>query len=233
MQQTDGFNCRPIASLKILELFSLVTTQDIWLAYSTNPIQRMVVDQWQLFLSACNRDLLVRVCECLPLLELHPEENDVVDVLARNTQINPSVNPLVAVAAAASAKALIASMEICFCCADESTMDLIVLVCCKKTLHKQCVLASLGMSSQCVYCCAMLDIAKVLDYPVIDRSVGLSSASVLSSPPNTKSPTKRKLEDMLMLEEKTLLRDTDRVRAESQEEKRQHQLKQGNRMIQD
>jgi len=69
-------------------------------------------------------------------------------------------------------------------------MELIVLVCCKKTLHKQCVLASLGMSSQCVYCRAVLDIAKVLDYPVIDRSVGLSSASVLFSPPNRKSPTK-------------------------------------------
>jgi hypothetical protein len=59
VQQTDGFNCGPIACLRILELISLVTTQDVRLAYSTNSIWHMVVDQWQLFLSACNRDLLV------------------------------------------------------------------------------------------------------------------------------------------------------------------------------
>jgi hypothetical protein len=134
-------------------------------------------------LSACNRDLLVRVCGHLPLLKPHPKEGDAVDVPARNTQINPLVNPLVAAAAAALANALIVSMDICFCCADEPTMELIVLVCCKKNLHKKCVLASLGMSSQCVYCCAVLDIAKVLDYPVTDRSVGFSSASVLFPPP--------------------------------------------------
>ncbi len=190
VQQTDGFNCRPIACLKILELFSWVTTQDDRLAYSTNSIRHMVVEQWQLLLSACNHDLLVRVCEHLLLLEPHPEEGDIVDVPAKNTQINPLVNSLVAAAAATLAKSPIASMDICFCCADEPTMELIVLVRCKKTLHKQCVLASLGMSSQCVYCRAVLDIAKVLDYPVIDRSVGLSSASVLFSPPNRKSPTK-------------------------------------------
>ena len=125
-------------------------------------------------MSACNPDLLVRVCGHLPLLKPHPKEGDAVDVPARSTQINPLVNPLVAASAAALANALIASMDICFCCADEPTMELIVLVCCKKTLHKQCVLTSLGMSSQCVYCRAMLDISKVLDYPIIDRSVGLS-----------------------------------------------------------
>jgi hypothetical protein len=78
VQQTDGFNYGPIACLKILELFSLVATQDVRLAYSTNSIRRMVVEQWQLYLSPCNRDLLVKVCGCLLLLEPHPIEGDVV-----------------------------------------------------------------------------------------------------------------------------------------------------------
>jgi hypothetical protein len=80
---------------------------------------------------------------------------------------------------------------------------------------------------------AMLDIAKVLDYPVIDRSVGLPSASVRSPPKNMKSPTKRRLEHMLKLEEKTPMRVTVRVQADSQEKKRQLHQKQGNKTIQD
>jgi hypothetical protein len=45
VQQTDGFNYKPIAFPKILELFSLVTTQDVRLACSTNSIWSMVVEQ--------------------------------------------------------------------------------------------------------------------------------------------------------------------------------------------
>jgi hypothetical protein len=50
-------------------------------------------------------------------------------------------------------------------------MNLIHLKCCKKTIHEQCLLAYLGVNNQCLYCCCILDLAKVLEYPIIDRSV--------------------------------------------------------------
>ncbi len=62
-------------------------------------------------------------------------------------------------------------LEICFCCSDAPTMDPVKLVCCNKMIHWQCLLACLRMNSQCMYCHHILDIVKVLEYPIIDTPV--------------------------------------------------------------
>jgi hypothetical protein len=85
-------------------------------------------------------------------------------------------------------------MEICFCCCDSLAMELVCLSCCKKLIHWQCLLAYLGINSQCCYCCCPVDIAKVMDYETIDRSLRQPSTPV-------KTP-KHDLQQLLM-EEKT------------------------------
>ena len=100
-------------------------------------------------------------------------------------------------------------------------MELITLKCCRKTVHRLCLLAWLSQNSQCIHCRRVLDISKVLEFPVIEREVMQEPA-----------PVARSLqEDLNYAEEKTPLRDTDRVRQESQEMRRQSQLAQANRMM--
>ncbi len=101
--------------------------------------------------------------EPLPLLEPTPD-GTVLNVPSRAT----SIDAVVVAADAAFAEAPNASMEICFCCLDSPTMALVSLQCCKKTIHQQCLLGYLSMSSQCLYSCQVLDLAKVLQYEIID-----------------------------------------------------------------
>jgi hypothetical protein len=113
-------------------------------------------------------------------------------------------------------------MDICFCCCDSVSMDLVRLTCCKKTIYHQCLMAYLGTNSQCCYCRCPVDMKNVMDYENIERSLPKSLTPV-------KMP-KRDLQQMLM-EEKTPLREADQVRSESNEKKRMAQLNQANRMI--
>jgi hypothetical protein len=97
-------------------------------------------------------------------------------------------------------------------------MDLILLKCCRKTIHQQCLVAYLGINSQCLYCRRILDLAKILEEPIIDRSV------LAPTTPVTKTPIKSNLHDMLMVDERTRKKEADRVRSLSQEKKRLAQL---------
>ncbi len=125
----------------------------------------------------------------------------------------PISYPVVAAAAAASAQAEIDHRQLCFCYCDLPDMELVRLKCCKQTIHRQCVLAYLGISSQCAYCRgADLNIARVLALPTIDRCEILSTA--MSTPQRT--PTvKRDLQSMLL--DKTPLRLSDQLWTELQE----------------
>ncbi len=113
-------------------------------------------------------------------------------------------------------------MDICFCCCDSLAMELVCLTWCKKTIHRQCLLAYLGINSQFCYCCCPVDIAKLMDYETIDRSL-----------PQPLTPVKTPKHDLqqLLMEEKTPLRDADQVRSESHEKKHMAQIEQANRMI--
>jgi hypothetical protein len=98
----------------------------------------------------------------------------------------------------------------------------ICLTCCKKMIHRQYLLAYLGINSQCCYCRCPVDIAKVMDYEKIDRS--------LRQPLTPVKTPKHDLQQLLM-EEKTPLRAADQVRSESHEKKCMAQITQANRMI--
>lgn len=65
IQQTDGFNCGPIACLKIMELYHQISIDDVQLAYSTNSSRRMVIDKWIDMVTTCNDVLRVSVAEKL------------------------------------------------------------------------------------------------------------------------------------------------------------------------
>ncbi len=127
----------------------------------------------------------------------------------------PISDPVIAVAVAASAQAEIDHHQLCFCYCDLLDMELVRMKCCKQTIHRQCVLAYLGINSQCAYCRgAVIDIAGVLALPTIDRSEIISTKM---SPIQRTSTVKRDLQSLLL--DTTPLRLADPIWAESQEKK--------------
>jgi hypothetical protein len=112
--------------MKIPEQFLLTTEYEMKIAYDTNTICTVVTNKWQRFVAQCNNDLCLCVRERLPLLEPTPD-GIVFNVPSRATIIDAAV----AAAAAASAEAPNASMEVCFCCLDSPMMALVSLKCCK------------------------------------------------------------------------------------------------------
>jgi hypothetical protein len=94
----------------------------------------------------------VHVRERLPLRTPTAEDSNIVLPL-RNTFSAVSISyPVVAAAAAASAQAEIDNRQLCLCYCDSPDMGLVRLKCCKQTIYRQCVLAYLGINSQCAYC---------------------------------------------------------------------------------
>ena len=129
------------------------------------------MDNWRKFIHCCESDLIVRRWFEIELEE--PSQiKDGIPVLPPNTMrvIKESDVPMVAAAAATSAPALMADMDVCVSCADEPSMDLVEMKCCKKTIHRQCILAWLAVSNQCVHCQAEVDTVNVADYPVIPQT---------------------------------------------------------------
>jgi hypothetical protein len=219
VKQVDTFNCGPIACLKILEIYNLTTLYEVNMAYNTNSIRSFVISEWQQLVAHCNNDLILHVRERVPLLEPRPEDGETPTVACRSY---PTIDSAVAAAAAASADAPEADMDICFCCCDSLAMELVCLTCCKKRIHRRCLLAYLRTNNQCSYCHCPVDMAKVMGYETIDRS--------LPKPLTPVKTPKCDLQQMLM-DEKTLLRDADRVRSESNGKKCMAQITQANRII--
>jgi hypothetical protein len=167
------------------------------MVYNTNSIQRFVISEWQWLVAHCNNGLILCVRERVPLLEPRPEDGETPTAAHRAYS---TVNSAVAAAAAASADAPEADMDICFCCCDSLAIELVRLTCCKNTIHRQCLLAYLGTNSQCCYCHCPVDMAKVMEYERIDRS--------LPKPLTPVKTPKHDLQQMLM-DKKTPLRDAD------------------------
>ncbi len=134
----------------------------------------------------------------------------------------PTIDVAAAAAAAAFADAPEADMDICFCCCDVLAMELVCLTCCMKMIHWQCLLAYLETNSQCCYCRCPVDMAKVMEYETIHRSL-----------PQPLTPVKTPKHDIqqLLIDKKTPLRDADRVRSDLHEKKRMALIEQANRMI--
>ncbi len=169
----------------------------------------------------------MRVREHLPLHIPTVEDGNLVLPLQNTFSTAPIRDPVVAAAVAASAQAEIDERQLCFCYCDLPNMELVQLKCCKQTIHRQCVLAYLGINSDCVYCRgAVIDIAGVLALPTINRCEIISTT--MSTPQQT--PTvKRDVQSMLL--DQTPLRLSDQLWTESQEKKRESQHEQAAKMI--
>ena len=112
------------------------------------------------------------------------------------------------------------SPDICFCFKDSPRLDIILELCCKQQLYRRCILTWMKSSNQCVYCWKVLDIGNIFTFPTIERTTSI------------KTPVKHMMQgDLINANKKTPLRESDRVCPESQEKKRQRQLKQGNKMM--
>jgi hypothetical protein len=134
----------------------------------------------------------VRVREHLTLHTPVAEEGDIV--FPRRSR---PTTPVIAAAARASAQAEIDPHTLCFCYCDLSDMELVRLTCCKETIHRQCVLAYLCISSQCAYCKANLEHASVLELPSIDR-FDLKLPSMMATMQQTPAGKKRDLQSLLL-----------------------------------
>ncbi len=155
----------------------------------------------------------MRVRERLLLRTPTAEDSDLMLPLRNTFSTAPIRDPVVAAAVAALAQAEINERQLCFCYCDLPDMELVRLKCCKQTIHQQCVLAYLGINSECAYCRGVvIDIAGVLALPTIDRCEIISTT--MSTPHQT--PT-LKLDLQSMLLDQTPLQLSDQLWTELQE----------------
>jgi hypothetical protein len=130
--QTDGYNCGPIACLKVLEMYSLVSVDDVKLAYSLNSLRKLVIDKWKRFIDYCDHNLVVWRRFEVPMEEPRPLPGFPLLPTATTIDENetaPQRHPAVADAVAASSKAPPADLDICFCAVDDISMELIEMKC--------------------------------------------------------------------------------------------------------
>jgi hypothetical protein len=62
-----------------------------------------------------------------------------------------------------SEKMIDVTFELCFCCVDSPSMEVIILPCCKASVHRHCDLEALQSKNQCVYCRKVLDPQDIID----------------------------------------------------------------------
>ena len=181
----------------------------------------------------CNNELRVNVRRVIsPLLEPTPAMPDEMNMSMTSHQMIQASTRQAAIAAAVAAtvNADDGDLEICFCVGDGPMMELIRSPCCQRTNHRQCIVAYLGINTCCPYCRFVLDISKVMELPVIDRTLFFQP----TTPEMTSSKKQRcELEAMGLVvdESPTPLHGSDRVRCEAREQKRLAQQKQAKKMM--
>ena len=70
--QTDGYNCGPIACLKLLAMYHLVSVEDVEMSNATGLIRRLVIEKWRRFVDYCDDDLVVRKRLMITMEEPYP-----------------------------------------------------------------------------------------------------------------------------------------------------------------
>jgi hypothetical protein len=86
----------------------------------------------------CNSELIVRKRMMTTMEEPYPIPGT-AEPTHHRTRTNDNMatsNQAVASAVAASLNAAPADMDICFCAADDMDMELVMMTCCKKTIHR-------------------------------------------------------------------------------------------------
>ena len=113
----------------------------------------------------------MRVREHIPLCKPVADGGDIAFSSPSTSWLRTTpTEPVIADAAAASSD-LVDDTQFCFCCCDSPYMELVRMKCCKQFIRRKCLLAYLGINSQCCYCRrGIMDIATVMQYPSIDRS---------------------------------------------------------------
>ena len=244
--QTDGFNCGPIACLKLLEMYNLVSVEDVQVSYATRSIRALAIEKWRRFVDYCNSDLIVRKRMMITMEEPYPLPGMAVPTYDRTTMHDnmATSNQAVASAVAASLNAAPADMDICFCAADDDGMELVRMTCCKKTIHRGCVIAWLQFSTHCMYCRRNATLIEVVGYPTIMRGTSIvpfdtPTLEARQVPSFEESPDKKKrrlgtvgpqrsLEDELkqaQTEAETPLRSSDQGREDAMMKKNSQQKK--------
>ncbi len=62
-----------------------------------------------------------------------------------------------------SEKLIDGTFELCFCCIDSLSIEVINLPCCNASVHRCCVLKAFKSNDQCVYCRKVLDPQDIID----------------------------------------------------------------------
>ena len=52
--QTDGFNCGPIACLKVMEFFQRIDLESSQKCYKKGRIRAVILDEWELLVDTCD-----------------------------------------------------------------------------------------------------------------------------------------------------------------------------------
>ncbi len=81
------------------------------------------------------------------------------------------------------------TFELCFCCIDSPSIEVISLPCCKASVHRHCVLKALKSNIQSVYCRKVLDPQDIIDcIPQPNALLGEANVSQTTTLTELKAP---------------------------------------------
>ncbi len=168
LHQLDGNNCRPIAYMKIMELFHAIDVEEAREVYKKKNIRLFIMDEGDRLVERCSNDLPVTVSE----------------------------------------KLIDSTFELCFCCVDSPSMEVINLPCCKASVHRHCILEALKSNDQCVYCRKVLDPQDIIDctpqLKALSGQANVSQTTILielKAPPEANTPGKANVSQTTTLPE--------------------------------
>jgi hypothetical protein len=88
-----------------------------------------------------------------------------------------------------SAKLIDGTFELCFCCIDSPSMEVINLPCCKASVHRHFILEALQSNNQCVYCRRVLDPQDIINCtPQPKALLGEANVSQTTTLTESKAP---------------------------------------------
>jgi hypothetical protein len=88
-----------------------------------------------------------------------------------------------------SEKLIDGTFELCFCCVDSPSMEVINLPCCKASVYRHCVLEAFKSNNQCVYCRKVLNPQDIIDCtPQLKALSGQANVSQTTTLTELKAP---------------------------------------------
>jgi hypothetical protein len=94
-----------------------------------------------------------------------------------------------------SEKLIDGTFELCFCCVDSPSLEVVNLPCCMASVHRHCVLDALQSNNQCVYCRKVLDPQDIIDCTPQPKALSgeanvshTTTLTELKAPPEANTP---------------------------------------------